>query len=344
MNDEFPDSNANSNETAASEETLEFASEFDQVLKWRERIESQLRRVFVGQDELVRGVLLSLLAGGHVLIESVPGLGKTLLVRSLGRVLGCQFQRVQFTPDMMPSDLTGTPVFDQTRGDFRFRKGPVFTQIMLADEINRAPAKTHAALLEIMQEASVTVDGTTHHLEQPFMTLATQNPIETEGTYPLPEAQLDRFLLKLTANYPAEAEELKILQLHLYGGDADLKPEQVLETCTSPAEILEIRSICHAKVMVDDRVMHYINAIVRKSRAWPSLEMGASPRAGVAILRLSRVAAALEGRDFVIPDDVQEVFLPALRHRVRLTPEAEVEGLRADDILKDMLRTIEVPK
>lgn len=314
------------------------------IRNWRNRVETQLRRVFVGQDDLVRGILLSLISGGHVLLESVPGLGKTLLVRSLGRILGCQFRRIQFTPDMMPSDLTGTPIFDESKGDFRFRPGPVFTQILLADEINRAPAKTHAALLEIMQESSVSVDGTTYRLEPPFIVLATQNPIETEGTYPLPEAQLDRFIMKLMINYPSAEEELRILRLHLNGADTDLHPETLLETVTSSEEILEIQKLCFSRVKVEDRILNYINNLVRKSRQWPSFDLGASPRASVAMLRLSRVAAALEGRDFVLPDDVQEICPPVLRHRVRLTPEAEVEGLRPDDILRDLLRTVEVPQ
>lgn len=314
------------------------------IRNWRNRVESQLRRVFVGQDDLVRGILLSLISGGHVLLESVPGLGKTLLVRSLGRILGCQFRRIQFTPDMMPSDLTGTPIFDESKGDFRFRPGPVFTQILLADEINRAPAKTHAALLEIMQESSVSVDGTTYRLEPPFIVLATQNPIETEGTYPLPEAQLDRFIMKLMINYPSAEEELRILRLHLNGADTDLHPETLLETVTSSVEILKIQKLCFSRVKVEDRILNYINNLVRKSRQWPSFDLGASPRASVAMLRLSRVAAALDGRDFVLPDDVQEICPPVLRHRVRLTPEAEVEGLRPDDILRDLLRTVEVPQ
>ncbi|MFM1801086.1 MAG: hypothetical protein RJA81_438 [Planctomycetota bacterium] len=320
------------------------SSELEKIAEWRQRVESQLRRVFVGQDELVWGLLLTLISSGHVLLESVPGLGKTLLVRAMGQVLGCRFRRIQFTPDMMPSDLTGSPVFDEAQGDFRFRPGPVFTQILLADEINRAPAKTHAALLEIMQESSVTSDGTTYRIDPPFIVMATQNPIETEGTYPLPEAQLDRFLVKLLIGYPSESEELKILNLHLDGTDTDLHPERILQTVTSPEEILEIQKLCFSKVEVVEPVLFYINSIVRKTRHWPSFELGASPRAGVAILRLARVAAALEGRDFVLPDDVQVVSVPALRHRVRLTAEAEIEGLSPDDILKDLLRTVEVPE
>ena len=313
------------------------------VAGWAAGVTAEINKVFVGQQELVRGVLVALLAEGHVLIESVPGLGKTLLVRALGRVLGCAFNRIQFTPDLMPSDVTGSPIFDESIRDFRFRPGPVFAQLVLADEINRAPAKTHSALLEIMQETSVTVDGVTHAIEKPFFVLATQNPIESEGTYNLPEAQLDRFLFKLVADYPAAAEEVDILRLHT----RDLGPEALLadglRTATSPAEVLEAQRLC-AQVFVDDRVLDYIAALVRKTREWPAFALGASPRAGVAVLRAARAVAALEGRTFAVPDDVQEVALPALRHRVILTPEAEVEGRHADDLLGEMIRSVEVPR
>ncbi|MBX6315492.1 MAG: MoxR family ATPase [Isosphaeraceae bacterium] len=313
------------------------------VADWAARVLAEVGKVFVGQEELVRGVLIALLAEGHVLIESVPGLGKTLLVRTLGRVLGCAFNRIQFTPDLMPSDVTGSPIFDEKLQDFRFRPGPVFTQILLADEINRAPAKTHSALLEIMQETKVTVDGVVHPLEKPFLVMATQNPIESEGTYNLPEAQLDRFLFKLIADYPSAVEEAAILRLHTQG----LGPEALLtddvKTVTGPAEVLEIQRHC-ASVLVDDRVLNYIAALVRKTREWPAFSLGASPRAGVAILRGARAAAALEGRDYAVPDDVQEVALPALRHRILLTPEAEVEGRKVDDLLGELIRSVEVPR
>jgi MoxR-like ATPase len=313
------------------------------VGEWSARVLGEVRKVFVGQEDLVRGVLIALLAEGHVLIESVPGLGKTLLVRTLGRVLGCNFNRIQFTPDLMPSDVTGSSVFDERAQDFRFRPGPVFTQLLLADEINRAPAKTHSALLEIMQESRVTVDGKPHPLGRPFLVMATQNPIESEGTYNLPEAQLDRFLFKLSADYPAAVEELAILRLHLQG----LGPEALLTdevaTVTNPDEVVAMQAACR-EVRVGERVLAYIAAIVRKTREWPWFAMGASPRAGVAILRGARAAAALEARGYVVPDDVQEAALPSLRHRVSLTPEAEIEGRRVDDLLAEMLRSIEVPR
>lgn len=312
------------------------------VAEWAARISSELGKVFVGQDALVRDVLTCLLADGHVLIESVPGLGKTLLVRALGKVLGCSFNRIQFTPDLMPSDVTGSPLYDQKIQDFRFRPGPVFTQLLLADEINRAPAKTHSALLEIMQEGRVTVDGTSYPIEPPFLVLATQNPIESEGTYNLPEAQLDRFLFKVVVEYPDLAEETGILRLHTQELGPDRGLIDALSVVTTPQEVIAMQRRC-VSVLVDDQVLGYIAAVVRKTRQWPSFSLGASPRAGVAILRSARALAALSGRDFAIPDDVQQVIPPALRHRVLLTPEAEVEGRTADELLAELVRSVEVP-
>ena len=312
------------------------------VAEWAIRVLAEVNKVFIGQNHLVSGVLAALLAEGHVLIESVPGLGKTLLVRALGRVLGCAFGRIQFTPDLMPSDVTGSPVYDERVHDFRFRPGPVFTQILLADEINRAPAKTHSALLEIMQETQVTIDGVKHLIEPPFLVMATQNPIESEGTYNLPEAQLDRFLFKLVVEYPSLEEESNILRLHTRGLSPDSLLTDAVRTVTGPAEVLEMQRLC-ANVLVDDHVLGYIAALVRKTRQWPTFSLGASPRAGVALLRGARALAALDGRDYVLPDDVQEVALPALRHRVMLTPEAEVEGRGADELLAELIRSVEVP-
>jgi MoxR-like ATPase len=314
----------------------------DGVVSWSERVLGEVNKVFVGQRKLVRGVLASLLAEGHVLIESVPGLGKTLLVRVLGRVLGCSFNRIQFTPDLMPSDVTGSPIYDERINDFRFRPGPVFTQLLLADEINRAPAKTHSALLEIMQENRVTIDGVSYPIEPPFLVMATQNPIESEGTYNLPEAQLDRFLFKLVVEYPSAAEETDILRLHTRGFGLDRGVADQLDVVTSPAEVREMQRRAES-VLVDDHVLGYIAALVRKTRQWPTLSLGASPRAGVAILRGARAVAALEGRAYILPDDVQDVVLPALRHRVVLTPEAEIEGQSPDALLTELVRSVEVP-
>ncbi|MBX3418295.1 MAG: AAA family ATPase [Pirellulaceae bacterium] len=308
-----------------------------------ERISEEVSKVFVGQDELVLGALVALFSGGHVLIESVPGLGKTLFVRTLGKVLGIKFGRIQFTADLMPSDVTGAPLFSMKTQEFEFRPGPVFTQLLLADEINRAPAKTHAALLEIMQEKHVTVDGVTHEIEAPFMVLATQNPVESEGTYNLPEAQLDRFMFKIVANYPSEEQEAQILQLHSSQRDLDRRLLEDLQTITSADEINRIIQE-NSNVMIDPKLVSYINRLVRKTREVPLLHMGASPRAGISLMQGARTLAAFRGRDYAVPDDVVQIALPALRHRVMLTAEAEVEGQTSDQILLDILRSIEVPR
>ena len=308
-----------------------------------DRVLAQIGKIYVGQDELVLGTLVALFSSGHVLIESVPGLGKTLFVRTLGRVLGCRFGRIQFTADLMPSDITGAPIFDMKTQEFRFRPGPVFTQLLLADEINRSPAKTHAALLEIMQEYRVTIDGVSHQIERPFLVLATQNPIESEGTYNLPEAQLDRFMFKLIAEYPTEAEEARILEMHSRQIDLGVRLSEEVETVTNPEEILRITQ-ANSEVTMDERLIDYINKIVRLTRAWPQFHMGASPRAGLALVQGARTLAAFHGRDYAVPDDVVQLAVPALRHRVILNAEAEVEGHTVDGLLQNLLRSVEVPR
>ena len=307
------------------------------------KITTEVAKVFVGQDEMVQGALVALFSGGHVMIESVPGLGKTLFVRTLGKILGCDFGRIQFTADLMPSDITGSPIFNMKTQEFEFRPGPIFTQLLLADEINRSPAKTHAALLEIMQEKRVTVDGTSHELDLPFLVVATQNPIESEGTYNLPEAQLDRFMFKLLADYPSEEQEAQILTMH--GGQDDLNQrlEQDVLTVTSPQEINEITR-ANSSVRIDPLLVNYINKIVRLTRQWPQFYMGASPRAGISLMQGARTLAAFYGRDYAVPDDVVQIALPTLRHRVQLTAEAEVEGQDVDQLLSDLIRKIEVPR
>lgn len=308
-----------------------------------EKIIHEIRKVYIGQDELVLGTLVALFSNGHVLIESVPGLGKTIFVRTLGRVLGCQFGRIQFTADLMPSDITGSPIFDMKTQEFRFHPGPVFTQILLADEINRSPAKTHAALLEIMQEYHVTIERKTHKIERPFLVLATQNPIESEGTYNLPEAQLDRFMFKLSVDYPDDAQELQVLKLHGQQMDLDQRLHDEVASVTNPEEIKRLIQN-HAQVRIDERLFAYINQIVRLTRQWPQFHMGASPRAGLSLVQGARTLAAFNGRDYAVPDDVMQIVLPVLRHRVVLTAEADVEGAKVDDQLREMLRTIEVPR
>lgn len=307
-----------------------------------ERIRREIAKIYVGQEELVLGTLVALFSSGHVLIESVPGLGKTLFVRALGRALGCQYGRIQFTADLMPSDITGAPIFDMKQQEFRFRPGPVFTQFLLADEINRSPAKTHAALLEIMQEYRVTVERTSHKLARPFLVLATQNPIESEGTYNLPEAQLDRFMFKILADYPTAHEEVEILKQH--GEQLDLDGRLAVVTqVTSPQEILDITTQC-GRVRIEDRLFDYINSIVRLTRSWPQFHLGASPRAGIALVQGARTLAAFRGRDYAVPDDVVDLALPALRHRVILTAEAEVEGHGVDSLLRSLIHSVEVPR
>jgi MoxR-like ATPase len=308
-----------------------------------DRVTGEIGKLYVGQDELVLATLVALFSSGHVLIESVPGLGKTLFVRVLGRVLGCQCGRIQFTADLMPSDITGAPIFDMKQQEFRFRPGPVFTQFLLADEINRSPAKTHAALLEIMQEYRVTVERTSHKLKRPFLVLATQNPIESEGTYNLPEAQLDRFMFKIVATYPTADEEVEILKQHGKQGDLDQLLAETLASVTSPEEIVEITDQC-GRVHVEDKLFTYINTLVRLTRAWPQFHLGASPRAGIALVQGARTLAAFRGRDYAVPDDVVDIALPALRHRVILTAEAEVEGHSTDDLLRELIRSVEVPR
>lgn len=306
-------------------------------------ISTELHKLFVGQDELVLSTMVALFSGGHVLIESLPGMGKTLFVRALGRILGCQFGRIQFTADLMPSDITGAPLLDVRTQEFRFRPGPVFTQLLLADEINRSPAKTHAALLEIMQEYRVTVDGTSHSLERPFLVMATQNPIESEGTYNLPEAQLDRFMFKIVVEYPNEQEEENILMLHSQQVDLNQRMEAELQPVTTPQEIMQVMQ-ANAAVRIEPQLVQYVNRLVRQTRAWPSFHLGASPRAGLALMQGARTLAAFRGRDYAIPDDVVDIALPALRHRVIMTAEAEVEGLRVDEQLGQLLRSVEVPR
>lgn len=307
-----------------------------------DRIRAEVAKALVGQEEVVEGVLIALVAQGHVLLEGVPGLGKTLLVRILGRVLSLEFKRIQFTPDLMPSDVTGNKVYDAKAGDLAFRAGPVFTQLLLADEINRAPAKTQSSLLEAMQERQVTIDGIRHALPNPFITLATQNPVESQGTYPLPEAQLDRFMFKLNMKYPAKVEENRILTNYAEGFDAadldtaDLQPVCDVETIVAMQQLA-------AKVRVDPRVVEYITSIVGQTRNWGSLYMGASPRASVTLLMAGRIAAAVAGRDYLNPDDIRQLAPWTLRHRVILKPDAEIEGVTADDVVQEILAAVQVP-
>ncbi len=306
-------------------------------------IRSEVNKVLVGQSAVVDQVLLALIGGGHVLIEGVPGLGKTLLVRALAKCFGGKFSRVQFTPDLMPSDVTGHAMFNMQEQKFEIRKGPVFTHLLLADEINRAPAKTQAALLEVMQESQITIEGESYCTDDPFMVLATQNPVEQEGTYPLPEAELDRFMLKVFIDYPQAADELSIVRAIVEGKSPTGFDLSAVKTLVSAEHILRLRKIVQ-HVTVDQRVLEYMVALVRATREWGGLSRGAGPRASIALLSASRALALLRGKAFVTPDDVQEVFLPALRHRILLAPELEIEGANEDHVLGDILRSVEAPR
>jgi len=283
--------------------------------------------------------MLALLANSHILFEDYPGLAKTLLARSFAMSMGCNFSRIQFTPDLLPADITGTYVYNVKSGDFELRKGPVFTNILLADEINRAPPKTQAALLEAMQERQTTLDGKTHSLQDPFIVMATQNPIEFEGVYPLPEAQLDRFLVRLQVGYPTRTEEMEIMRRRMVRGQEDV----VLDPVADSETILDLQKTVEA-IHIDDDVLGYIADIVQATRTQRQIEIGSSPRGSLAIFKLSRARAALHGRDYVIPDDVKEVVAPALVHRLIMKAESWVKGTNPNQVLEDILKTIPVPR
>ncbi len=282
---------------------------------------------------------MALLANSHILFEDYPGLAKTLLARSFAMSMGCNFSRIQFTPDLLPADITGTYVYNVKSGDFELRKGPVFTNILLADEINRAPPKTQAALLEAMQERQTTLDGKTHSLQDPFIVMATQNPIEFEGVYPLPEAQLDRFLVRLQVGYPTRTEEMEIMRRRMVRGQEDV----VLDPVADSETILDLQKTVEA-IHIDDDVLGYIADIVQATRTQRQIEIGSSPRGSLAIFKLSRARAALHGRDYVIPDDVKEVVAPALVHRLIMKAESWVKGTNPNQVLEDILKTIPVPR
>ena len=314
-----------------------------QALRAAGAIRAEVAKALIGQSAVIDQVLIALLAGGHVLIEGVPGLGKTLLVRALAKTFDGRFARIQFTPDLMPADVTGHTLYDQATREFTTRRGPVFTNLLLADEINRAPAKTQAALLEVMQEGQVTIEGTPHPLSPPFMVLATQNPIEQEGTYALPEAQLDRFLLKIRIDFPTQQDEHVMVRQVTANQVGDRLNVDGVATLIKPPAVLALQRFV-ASLTVDERVSDYAVRITRSTRAWPGLSAGASPRGGIALVRAARAHALIEGRDFVTPDDVKAVALPALRHRAVLAPELEIEGQSVDEVLKAMLNKVDAPR
>jgi len=306
-------------------------------------LRAAIGQAMVGQSEVIDQVLIALAASGHVLIEGVPGLGKTLLVRAMSQALSLSHARVQFTPDMMPSDITGHSVLDTASRELRIIRGPVFTHILLADEINRAPAKTQSALLEVMQEYQVTIEGQTIPLPKPFMVLATQNPVETEGTYPLPEAQLDRFLFKVEIGYPSAAEELAVVFRVTRDQAGDELPLAEVRPCIDAAGVTTLQRLA-ARVRVDEQVGDYAVRIVRATRDYAGVAIGAGSRGALALVRGARAVALLDGRSFVTPDDVKRVALPALRHRIGLSPDALLEGRTTNDLLTEILGTIAAPR
>jgi MoxR-like ATPase len=308
------------------------------------RLLQGLDRVLFGQSSVKEQLLLCLLAGGHALIEGVPGTGKTLLALALSRLLGCQFRRIQFTPDLMPIDLLGTNVYDQKRQEFAFVPGPVFTEVLLADEVNRTPPRTQSALLEAMQERAVTIDGQRRALSPVFFTLATQNPVEYEGTYPLPEAQKDRFLLKIEVGYPAPEDEVSMLRAYSEGRNLHSSEVEALEPVLDPARLASAIRTVATQVRVEDKLLGYIREVVAATRSDEDVQLGAGPRASLALLQCSRAQAAVRGRDFITPDDVKTLAKPVLDHRVTLSPEAEMEGRDVAEILRRIFERVEVPR
>jgi MoxR-like ATPase len=308
-----------------------------------QRLREQAARVLVGQDEAVELLIVALLVRGHVLLEGVPGTAKTLMAKTLAQLVKADYRRIQFTPDLMPSDVVGTVVFDIQSGQFNLKRGPIFTQILLADEINRAPAKTQAALLEAMEERQVSIEGDTQALADPFMVIATQNPVEMDGTYPLPEAQLDRFLFKIKIGYLPIEQEVEVYRRYDQGFDAHNLAATGLSPVVNPAQLAQIRQMIQG-VRVEEGVLHYIAMITNATRNSADLVLGASTRAGVALLLAAKALAALRGRDYVSPDDIKALVAPVFRHRVYLRPEAEIEGLDTDAVFRRLLAKLEVPR
>ena len=312
-----------------------------EIQKQVNAIRSELKKVIVGQDRVIDYLLVAILANGHVLLEGVPGVAKTMAVKLLARTLNVKFSRIQFTPDLMPSDILGTSVFDLKKSEFEFRHGPIFANMILIDEVNRAPAKTQAALFEVMDERQITIDGKTYVMDSPFLVMATQNPIEQEGTYRLPEAQLDRFMFKVVIDYPNLVDECEIIRREHEALNGDKTVD--VQTVVQKADIDNVKSIVRS-VLVEQNIIEYIARIVQETREHPFLYLGASPRASLAILNASKGFAALHGRDFVTPDDVKDSALAVLQHRIIVAPEKEMEGVKTEDIVKQIIDALEIPR
>lgn len=308
-----------------------------------EKINKELKKVIIEQEELVEQSLISLIAGGHVLLEGVPGLAKTLMVKSLAKTLSLDFKRIQFTPDLMPADITGTKIFNLQTREFELKKGPIFTNFILADEINRTPPKTQAGLLEAMAEETVSIEGESFDLPSPYMVFATQNPLEYEGTYPLPEALVDRFLMKIIIDYPSSKGEKEVLRRHHEGfSSVDLEKADLKAVCTGD-DILRCREVV-SKVRVDDALLEYIINIITETRNNVAIDIGSSPRGSIAMLQCAKACAAYNGRDYVTPEDIKKMAIPTLRHRIILKPELELEGIRSEQVLSDILSKVKVPR
>lgn len=322
---------------------LSFSNRIDlsKIHQGVDEIRSQLGKVIIGQEEFIELLMVSIFANGHALIEGVPGVAKTITAKLLARTMDVGFSRIQFTPDLMPSDILGTSVFDMKQNEFEFKKGPIFSNIILIDEINRAPAKTQAALFEVMAERQITMDGKRYEMPPPFLVFATQNPVEQEGTYRLPEAQLDRFLFKIEVGYPTLEEEIKIVEGNNERKNQD--PTDLISSIFSASEIADFQSIIQ-NVLVENKLIHYIATIVNTTRNNPYLFLGASPRASISILNSAKAVAAIRGRDFVIPEDIKYVAVPALKHRIVLSPEREMEGMTADQVIQQIIEGIEIPR
>jgi MoxR-like ATPase len=313
----------------------------EELQKAVESLKSQLGKVIIGQENFIELLITGLLANGHVLIEGVPGVAKTVTAKLFARTLETNFSRIQFTPDLMPSDVLGTSVLSAKTSEFEFKPGPIFSNIVLIDEINRAPAKTQAALFEVMEERQITIDGKKYSMKPPFMVLATQNPIEQEGTYALPEAQLDRFLFKIKVDYPSPEEEVKILQSHHERKGA--LPEEDITPVLTPEKLFSLQ-LQIREVLVEEKLLNYIAQLVIKTRNHPHLYLGASPRATIAVMNASKAMAAIQGRDFVIPEDIKKVLIPVLAHRIILSPEKEMEGITQENVIDLITNTVEIPR
>lgn len=322
-----------------SADTMTFGEGIQKV----KALEQEIRKSVVGQDRVVREMVTGLLGAGHILIEGLPGLGKTLLAKTMAKAAGSQFKRIQFTPDLMPSDITGHGIFDMQDNQFKIRKGPIFSHFLLADEINRAPAKTQAALLEAMQEQQVTIEGKSLPLAHPFLVMATQNPIEQEGTYPLPQAQTDRFMFKIFIDYPDEEEEQRIVSHVTRSSIGDGLDNSRVNTILTSAEVLALQKLL-TRMTVDDQIVGYVVKIIRTTRKWNGINYGAGPRGAINLLRAARGSALLHERDFVTPEDVKDVALPVLRHRIKLSADMEIEGYTTDQVLAGLLDSVEAPR